>query len=408
MRTTMPRRAASLLFASALLALDAWSAGAQTTDDLFDAETLQEVRLVMSPRDVTTMRANFGENTYYPADLQWRDLKVRNVAVRSRGSGSRSGTKPGLQLDFNYYVKGQQFLGLKSLVLDNLWQDPSMVRERVAMQFYQRMGQPAPRESFCRLYINDVYVGVYGVLETITPELLQRTVGESDGYLFEYHYSGPFYGEYLGDKLAAYAQLFEPRSHQRESDTVLYSPLRDLFREVNGPDDAVWRERVEAYVDLPQLIRYVAIETFLSEYDGILSPTGMSNFYIYRPNGTTQHRFIPWDKDRTFSEFDSSVVASIDTNILFRRALAYADLKTLYLDTLASCARSARIQFWLDREIARTVAVIATAAAEDPLKPYTNDDFASAVSYLRTFARRRSVLVLKEIASIRASGSAAR
>ena len=65
----------------------------------------------MSSRDLQTMRADFGANTYYPADLQWRDVKVRNIALRSRGSGSRSGTKLGLQLDFNRYSTGSSSSG---------------------------------------------------------------------------------------------------------------------------------------------------------------------------------------------------------------------------------------------------------------------------------------------------------
>jgi spore coat protein CotH len=357
----------------------------------------------MSSRDVQTMKVDYLENAHYPADLQWRDLRVRNVAVRVRGSGSRSGIKPGLQLDFDHYSTTQQFLGMKSLVLDNLWQDPAMVREHIAMRFYTRMGQPAPRESFCRLYINGVYYGVYGVVEDVTPELLTRTVSQPDAYLFEYHYKMPFYAEYLGDDLEPYKELFEPRSHEKEADTVLYSPLRDLFREVNGPDDAVWRERVEAYIDLQQLMTYVAIETYLSEIDGVLSSVGMSNFYIYHDKDSTVHRLVAWDKDRTFSDYESSVMAGADLNILFRRALAYPDLKALYLDTLANCARSAGTLFWMDREIARTVALISAAAADDPLKPFTNDDFASAVSYLRTFARRRPFNVLQQVAQLRAS-----
>src|SRR4051812_48755371 len=97
---------------------------AQTSDDLFDGATLQELRLTMSTRDLQTLRADFAANTYYPADLQWRDVKVRNVALRSRGSGSRSATKLGIQLDFDRYSTSQQFLGMTSLVLDNLVQDP--------------------------------------------------------------------------------------------------------------------------------------------------------------------------------------------------------------------------------------------------------------------------------------------
>ena len=366
----MSRRFHVPLLVTLALAAIAAPAVAQTSDDLFDATTLQELRLAMSPRDLQTLRAEFTSNTYYPADLQWRGVKVRNIALRSRGSGSRSGTKLGIQLDFNRYAAAQQFLGMKSLVLDNLLQDPAMVRERVSMAFYDRMGLPAPRESFCRLYINDVYQGVYGVVEAVTSELLARATDDPTAYLYEYHYVVPFYGEYLGDDLEPYKTMFEPRSHQKEADSVLYGPIRDLFREVNGPDDSVWRERVEALLDLEEFMKYVAIETYLSEIDGVLSSVGMSNFYLYRPTGSTQHRLVPWDKDRTFSDYGSSVIAGADANVIFRRALAYPDLKTLYLDTLAACARSAATQFWMEREIVRDSQLIAAASVEDTFKPY--------------------------------------
>ena len=43
-------------------------------------------------------------------------------------------------MDFDRYTTSQTFLGLKSFILDNLTQDPSGIRERVAMRFYERMG----------------------------------------------------------------------------------------------------------------------------------------------------------------------------------------------------------------------------------------------------------------------------
>jgi spore coat protein H len=400
----MPRLPAAPLFLVLTIICAVAPAAAQTSDELFDGTTLQELRITMSSRDLQTLRAEFAANTYYPADLQWRGVKLRNVGVRSRGSGSRSATKMGIQLDFNRYSSSQQFLGMTSLVLDNLVQDPAMIRERVSMAFYERMGLPAPRESFCRLYINDVYQGLYGVVEAITSGLLARATGDPTAYLYEFHHVPAFVGEYLGDELGPYKSMFEPRSHQKEADSVLYGPIRDLFREVNEPDDSVWRERVEALLDLEQFVKYVAVETYLSEIDGILSASGMSNFYLYRATGSTQHRLLPWDKDRTFSEYDSSVVAGADANVIFRRALAYADLKALYLDSLTACARSAATQFWLEREIVRNAQLIAAASVEDTSKPYSDADVTSAVSYLRTFARRRSGLVFQEVARLR-SGS---
>ena len=70
-----------------------------------------------------------------------------------------------------------------------------------------------------------------------------------------------FYGDYLGDDLGEYKLRFQPQNHELESDAILYAPIRDLFREVNQPEDGVWRDRVEQYVDLRQFVTHVAIET---------------------------------------------------------------------------------------------------------------------------------------------------
>jgi spore coat protein CotH len=387
----------------ALVAGNARLLCAQTADELFDAQTWQEIRLSINSMDLQTLEANYLDNTFYTADLHWRNLRIRNVGIRSRGSASRSGTKLGIQIEFDRYVGGQQFLGMKSLVLDNLWQDPAMIRERVAMAFFARMGQAAPRESFCRLFINDVSYGVYTIVEAVTPELLTRTSNESGSYVFEYKYLGPYHFEYLGSDLENYKPLFEPRAHELEPDAVLYSPIRDLVREINEPDDAVWRERVEKYLDLTQFVTYVGIETFLAEADGVLGFGGMANFYLSRSGSTTPHRLVPWDKDLSFSDPRSPLFLNADDNILFHRAMAFPDLRTTFLDVLAASARSALSRGWLYGEIVRNSALIAEDAAQDSRKPYSNDDIAEAVAALKRFALQRPFYVLNEVSKARRS-----
>src|SRR5512134_1096138 len=132
-----------LLIAAAVLGsvvLSASPARAQTSDDFFNPEVLQRVELWLNEADWAKLKANFQENTYYPADMTWNGQTVRNVGIRSRGLGSRSSTKPGLRVDFDRYSSGLQFLGLKSFVLDNLTQDASGVKETVAMRFFTRLG----------------------------------------------------------------------------------------------------------------------------------------------------------------------------------------------------------------------------------------------------------------------------
>jgi spore coat protein CotH len=394
----------SLRFLAVLVALLAPApAQAQSATDFFDSETLQEVRLFINSRDLGELLEHYLEDRYYPADFAWRGVRVRNAAVRIRGLASRSRKKPGLRVDFNRYVDGQEFLGLNSLVLDNVLKDPALIRERTSMAFIDRMGQPAPRESFGRVYINDEYYGVYTLVEPVDTDFLDRTVGESSGYLFEKKFVTAFLGEYLGDDLNAYKRHFQAQTRELEPDSILYAPIRDLFREVNHDFDNGWREWVNQYIDLTQLVSHVAIETFLAEIDGFLGTAGMANFYLYRPSTHSSHRVFAWDRDTTFQEIDSPIFPRVADNVLLRRALAFDDLRNLYLDVLERCARSAAEGNWLETEVMRADALIRESVYEDTTKPFSNESYDQGIAYLVEFAKRRSAFVLNEIAKARES-----
>jgi spore coat protein CotH len=380
-------------------------AAAQTAAELFDSTVLQEIRLSVNTRDLRTIHEKYLDNTYYAADLAWRNVKVRNVAIRSRGTGTRNPTKIGLRVDMSRYTTGQKFVGLSSIVLDNVWQDDSMIRERLAFSFFDRLGQGAPRESYCRLFINNEYQGLYTITEEIDGPFAQRVTGETDGTVFEFHYSDAlkWRGEDLGD-IQNYKPLFEPRTHELDADTILYTPIQQLFKEANGPDDAVWRSRVEQYIDLSQFMTHVGIEQFMAENDGVLGAFGMNNFYLYRFQGTQKHRLFAWDQDNAFN-FIGSPIATTDENILFRRAMAYPDLRETYLKTLEDCATLSLTDNWLAGEVDRLVALVFEAARADTRKQFSNERFDEAVQFLRDFAAVRPAQVLADVARIRKEGS---
>ena len=161
------RKAILLTAVVAALALAGATPAIAQTDEFFDPNTIQEIRLTMNTRDLRTLREKYLDNTYYTADVQWKGIRVRNAGVRSRGNSSRNDNKMALRVDADRYVTGQRFLGLKSFVLKNLWNDPSMLRERLAMTMFSRLGQPASRHSYCRLYINNEFQGLYIILESV-------------------------------------------------------------------------------------------------------------------------------------------------------------------------------------------------------------------------------------------------
>ena len=403
MRARPARLLTALVLAAAALMPPVRTAAQADDGGLLDPSQLHDIQLVINTRDVERLREGYLDNRFYAADVQWRDTRVRNAAVRSRGGGSRNPVKLGLLLEFDRYVTGQRFAGRRALVLDNLWQDPSMIRERVAMALYERLGQLAPRESFARLFINGDYQGVYAIVENVDEDFITRATGSPPAQLYEYHWLRPYYFEDLGGDLSTYADVFEARSNTRASDRELYEPLRNMLRAINGAADGVWRDEVSAHVDLEQVVTSVAIGTFMSEWDDVLGYAGVNNIYLYRAAGSTQHQFVPWDRDNAFHDDDPGIFRRVHENELLRRALTYPDLYVLYLDTLERAAQSASENGWLEREMRAAAGLIETAAAEDPRAPYPSGKREEDLQFLFEFAKRRPQDVLNQVASARAA-----
>lgn len=382
-------------------------------DALFDDTVLHEVNLVINSKDWQALKDDYLANTYYPCDFRWRGHVVRNVGIRSRGNASRSAIKPGLRVDFDRYATDQKFLGLKSFILRNNTQDPSSLRERISMLLFRRLGLPASREAHTKLYVNNAYVGLYTIVESVDKAFLKRTLNEEDGYLFKYEWAQPDYFEDRGSKPESYVPLpFKPETHEDDPRPEF---IVQLVQAINQTSDAAFRTVLAEYLDLEKFVRHVAVEMFLAESDGFLGDYGMANFYLYRFQNTKLFTFIAWDKSNAFAGSAYSIwhnitdVPAAQSNRLLERALSYRDLYDLYLDTLMECVRSANeVQAgsadqrgWLEREVEREYTQIREAALSDPEKTYTNEDFERAVIALNAFARQRGAFVTGEVNAAR-------
>jgi hypothetical protein len=402
------------------------STKAHEAGGLFDDNALHEIWIHINARDWEQLRAGYRENTYYPADIEWRGQKVRNAGIRVRGRTSRTPEKPALRIDFNRYVEGQEFLGLKSLALDNLWQDPSMIRERLAMLVFRRMGLPAPRESHARVYVGSKreYAGVYGIVEVIDKDFLTRNFGENDGYLYEYQWQEPYGFQIPHAGLEWYAARFDPKTHESAAPFTLFAPIQELVQTINDSEEWRLEEALSPYLDVRQYIKHIAIENFLSEPDGLLGGLGMSNFYLYRFEGRSEFAIIPWDQDLAFEWLDTPPPwHNFENNVLATKIWHSPELRSAYLQTLIDVAASVGPPLgtpavidpatrhcpapprqppcgWLEQEIFRQYAQIQEAALADPRTPHSDETFEEAIEFLKRFARERAAIVRAYVAAV--------
>ncbi len=384
-------------------------AAAQTQDEFFNPDVLQRVELWMNAADWSKLKAAFQENTYYPADVTWNGITVRNVGIRSRGLGSRSATKPGLRVDFDRYSSGQQFLGLKSFVLDNLTQDFSGIKETATMRFFTRLGIPSPRETHTRLFVNGAYVGLYAIVESVDKTMMGRIYGsigddiQNDGYLFEYNYvlDSPWRFGYEGADLAPYERRFDVKTNESHAESLVWGPIEELVRTVNNASASEFERVVTPLVDLPGFVRYIAAQNFVAQDDAFNGYAGMNNFYFYRLEDSSRHTFIAWDEDNAFLSANFAITTRLDENVLTRRTLEIAAYREQYFSVLAEAADAAA--GWMRQEMQRQFDLIHQAMLEDTQKPYSNDQYAAERERLLAFPDSRITFVRCEVA--RASGT---
>jgi spore coat protein CotH len=318
----------------------------------------------------------------------------------------------------NRYTDGQTFLGLKSFILRNTSQDPSYMRERLAMLFFRRLGIPAVREAHARVFINNQYAGLYTIVESPDTDFLRKNLGENTGHLYEYHFDNetvlagqaPFTFQFLGSNPNLYVPVpFQPQTLEDDPQGDVIARFVQAVGDTGNPD---WRANVSAFMDLSGFIRHLAIENFLAEEDGLTGDYGPNNFYFYRFANTTRFVFLPWDKSQSFYDVFFSIFRNIRNgpeetrNVLAVRALQEPDLLQQYLDTMIEAGDFAVLGAapdqpgFLEAEVGRVYDQIHAAAVEDTFI-FTAEEFEQAVLDLRAFARDRSGFVSGQVANAR-------
>jgi hypothetical protein len=349
---------------------------------IFDPSLLHDARLELDPSAWKALRENFQSNQYYAANFSVDGVAVSQVGIRSRGEGSRSEQKPGLKVDFNRYVPSQEYYGYKSLVIDNLTQDPSMLRERLAFLVFEAMGIASPRNAHARLTVNGEYWGLFALVEPVSKPFLESRLGEDSGNLFDYEWRFPYYFTWLGDEASDYVPLpFEPETNEDHADVG--DGLVVFVRVINDTPAASFVATLGSWLDVDRFLTHVAVENALAEADGIVGEQGLNNFYLYEYGQKNRFVFIPWDKDNAFRSGSWPLYYNLEQNLLTAGLVANPAKRQVYADAVVRAATTYVNPRWLTPQLETAYQQVRAAALADVRKPYSNAEFEAGVSGVR-------------------------
>jgi CotH kinase protein/RTX calcium-binding nonapeptide repeat (4 copies) len=355
-------------------------AGEPPADDpaawLFDPAAVVEIDLTLPQESIDALNIDPGEyqdgtfslttpsETYGPLD----------VGIRLKGTGSfrpLSG-KAAFKVKLGHSVPGQRFLGLKTLTLNNMIQDPSMIHEVLAYEVFRSAGVAASRTGYAYVRVNDQDYGVYLNLETLDDVMLPRWF-ESTQHLYE----GELDEQGGVDVLPGNAGRF---SVDEGSETDL-SDLEALIAAVDGGGD--FSDRVKSVADLRQLTRMWAVEKYVGHWDsysGVQDSSRPNNYYLHSDSAGI-FRMLPWGTDQTW---DRRLAFDGEGGVMFNECLDDASCFALYVDAVRD-VRSLAGGLDLDSRAASTAALLAPWQEQDPRREYSLEEIQAAVGATRDF-----------------------
>ncbi|HMI93110.1 MAG TPA: CotH kinase family protein [Polyangiales bacterium] len=351
--------------------------GAGEDAALFSGEVLS-LQLKLAPSAMAELAREPHE--YVEGSFAFRGVALARVGVRFKGHRSlrKWSSKPAFKLDFDKYTKGQTLLGLRSLVLNNMVDDPTMAREALGYEVFRALGTPAPRTGYAELNVNGQRFGLYTVLEPPDAPFLARHFERDDGPLYEGEYGCDLEPDHV-------AELGLEHGDDRDR-----SSLRALVEAADGPIAAML-DGEHAPLDPERFFAFLAAGAWLADFDGYRHA---HNYRLYYDPGARRWSLMPWGLDRVL-ERDMSVFDSHER--LASKCFADRDCRLRYIKALhAALPRIDALD--LPARFERILARIDKVVARDSRRPYDDEARARKLEQTRAWLAGRSARVREQIA----------
>ena len=203
-----------------------------------------------------------------------------------------------------------------------------------------------------------------------------------------------------GDDISNYSAIFD-NAIFKTTDSDDYIKILDMIKHLDTMED------IESYLDVDEVLRYFAANTFLVNLDSYASNM-KHNYYLYEDDGIVS--ILPWDYNLSFAGFqagsssnainfpiDSPVSGSLEGSPLIAKLLEIDEYKELYHQYLNDIVENFINNGTYETLIAKTDSLISDYVKNDATAFYTFDQYEEAVSNLLTFGYDRATSIAAQL-----------
>ena len=350
--------------------------------DLFDDSVLHQIRFT----GVDTLSLDFSK-TEQLVTVHIDGVRLDSVGFREKGNISlfHANRKRPFKVKTNRVVRGQKVSGINEFTLHNSYEDPSLMREKLSYDLAADLGLLALRTAFAEVYLNEVYWGVYTIVEA-KDELFKRALGDRDADAIEsldlgtMCYRGPNGDDYRADDQTPLYTL------ENGDDARAFERFADMMDAVNNTSDAQYLDQAGTALNLDDWFAYQAFNVYLLNADSYLSFYGNQ---VYGFDSLRQQwQVIPWDFNASIGLWDTDrmqadafpiLPARITNGCVANRVTSVPELREQYLSTLCRLQTDFASADRMDTRITAYEALIRDAVQRDWRKDFTNAEFDAAL-----------------------------
>lgn len=403
------------------------NANAQSKADteIFEAKKVHEIKIYFMQSNawdsLIYYKTREGQNQYMQATVVVNGKPFYSSGVRLKGQSSFDFSheyKKSFKIKFNQYTGGQTLYGISTINLNNNFNDPTMIREKLLFDIMRMEKLPAPRTAHAAVYLNDRYLGLYTLVEEINRRFLENEFGNSNGSLYE----GEPYAtlEDYGDNYEMYW-----RSYLKKNMTDSLADLIDLIKAINkaGMSDINYSKQLEMHLNVENVLKIWAITNIFYNSDAY-NTEFVHNFFLYKNTLTKRFEWLPFDGNNAFNAWNPrhsleaaerlSLFYIADDGInrpLQQKLFGHIKYREFYTNYARNLLEKKLTEPVLIAKVDELTIRVRRYIYEDPYKMFTNEQFEKSiyeslgdtldpggyVPGLKPFIRARRNFILNEI-----------
>lgn len=415
-----------------------------------DKNTVMTVEITVDPDVWQEMLDNAGEEEYVPADITINGVTVENVGIRPKGNsslrsvvGDDTTDRYSFKIKFDKYEYDQTWLGLDKLVLNNMYSDATYMKEYLSYDIMSAIGVDTSLYAYAAITVNGETWGLYFALEDVEYSYLER-IKDGEGEIYKPDTMGDMGGGgarpegggqrpegepaqggearqtreaggnggnggggrggfggmtnsgvallYTDDDEASYAAIFD--NEKTKTDSEDHQRVIEAIQHLNAGED------LETYVDVDQMLRYIAGHTVVVNLDSYSS--GMAhNYLLYENDG--QLSMIPWDYNEALGGMQSrdgtSVInfpidtpvsgVSMEDRPMFSKLLEVPEYLAQYHTYMQELVDTYFADDGFAAKVDELDAMISAYVEDDPTAFYTYEEYRTAIETLKELGTLR-------------------